>query len=179
MYGWVLPNGIVPHDVTLWLDGLDNGFADRILHTSFAQVGVTKGVAIKDGTEMIFDGATSFITGGNIGNVNTVCFWLKPNGANQNIINMDGTLNIDISAGTVRANNWTSPTITVNGIQTATITNNVWSMIGINSSTSVATSVNTIGKIGAAFYTGSMTGIIYFNKVLTVSQINQLYMRQK
>lgn len=167
------------YDCPLWIDGLDSGIANRFTHTAYTNVAVTKGVAIKSGTELIFDGATSYITGGNVGTIYTINFWVKTNGGSQNLIDMDGTNNIDISSGTVRANNWTSPTIYVNAAVSSTIADAAWSMITVTSATGSATSTNTIGKISAGFYTGSMTRIQYFTKVLTATQIGQIYGMEK
>ena len=80
---------------------------------SLATTGVTPG---KLGQALSFNGTSDLVSLGNVYNgVKTVAFWVKPNSTTQPFIDLNATATVDVSAGTVRGNNFTSPTIYVDG----------------------------------------------------------------
>ena len=68
------------------------------------------------GQGLRFNGTSDVISLGTVYNgVKTIAFWAKPNSTTQSFIDLNGTATIDVTSGTVAANNFTSPTIYVDG----------------------------------------------------------------
>jgi hypothetical protein len=67
------------------------------------------------------------------------------------IIDINGTANIDISSGTVRANNFTSPTIYVNGEAGTTITADTLNHIVVTTGTALTANNVDIGRISSNY----------------------------
>lgn len=176
MFQRTLPSGIKLQDIAFWLDGQDGGFADRKSKTAYTPTSMTKGVNIKGGIEMIFDGAASLIAGNALGNINTITAWIKPTSGTNYLFDLDGASNVSLVNGDVTTTSITSPTIYVNGLSgnTACVVND-WNFIVVTFETAVNATAFNIGKISTNFFAGSMTKIMVFNKVLTSNQIGQLY----
>jgi len=65
MWGGILPNGITPHDVALYIDGRDGSVADRITGTAYTDDDVTLQTDDKNAIRMDFNATTSSIDCGS------------------------------------------------------------------------------------------------------------------
>jgi hypothetical protein len=111
------------------------------------------------------------VGGLNISSVKSVSFWAKPNSTTQSIIDMDGTKNIDISSGVVRANNFTTPTIYVDGEQTTTFPDTNWHYVTVTTGTAVDATALKIGKISSGYYGGVLEDVQMYSRVLSADEI--------
>src|SRR3989344_5530958 len=120
-----------------------------------------------------FDGA---ITGGASGitGIKTISFWAKPDSVTQDIMDLDGTQTIDISAGTVQANNFNTPTIYVDGVVTSTFPSAEWHFVTATTDTGIDATEFSIGKV-SDYYSGKIDDIRLYNRQLTAGEIAQLY----
>lgn len=114
-------------------------------------------------------------SGLNVGNIKTVSFWIKPNSTTQSIIDMDGTKNIDISSGTVRANNFTSPTIYIDGTEKTIFPDTNWHYVTVTTDTAVNASAFYIGKISTNYFNGQIDDVRLYSRALTASEIKRIY----
>jgi len=69
----------------------------------------------------------------------------------EQLIDLNGTATIDVSGGTVQANNFTSPTIYVNGAESSTVTANTINHIIVTTATDISATAFNIGKIGSNY----------------------------
>jgi hypothetical protein len=123
-----------------------------------------------------FDGTDDYIAiGTGYNGVKTVSFWVKPNSTTQSIIDFNGTQTVDISAGTVRGNSFTSPTIYVDGTATSTFPDTDWHFVTITTDTAINASAFNIGKIASAYLSGAIDEVRLYDRVLSVSEISGLY----
>jgi len=128
------------------------------------------------GQAIRFDGTDDYIAiGTGYNGVKTVSFWVKPNSTTQSIIDFNGTQTVDISAGTVRGNSFTSPTIYVDGTATSTFPDTDWHFVTITTDTAINASAFNIGKIASAYLSGAIDEVRLYDRVLSVSEISGLY----
>lgn len=180
MFQKLLPRAITPHDVVLWLDGLDGGYADRRTKTAYTAANMTKGVNINNGLELVFNGTSSKITCGDISVgstklVKSVSFWCNPTTATEYFIDFDGSIIVSMTNNAIVTTGWTSPTVYVNGVAQTEIKAGVWNFVTVTSDTGIDASAVVIGSIGSDFLEGSMTNIIFYTKTLSAIQHGQLY----
>ncbi len=128
------------------------------------------------GQALSFNGSSDVISLGNVYNgVKTVSFWAKPNSTTQPFIDLNGTATIDMTSGTVAANNFTSPTIYVDGAVTSTLSDTNWHHITITTGTGVNASATNIGKISTSYFGGTMDDIRFYSSGLSATQVTDLY----
>lgn len=180
MFSRRLPNSIFRRDVVLALDGI-SGYSDAFNKVAYTPHDVSKGVEIKSGVEILFNGINSYVECGNLGLANTFSFWVSPDftDATYSLIDLNGSSTITIASGNIATANITSPTVYVNGAVTNSISSKVWSFVVVTTETQVNVSDCNIGLIGSSYFSGSMTNILFLNKVLDSNQIGQLYGNDK
>jgi hypothetical protein len=138
--------------------------------------GATTTVAGKIGQALSFNGSTSYISGPTYNGVMTVSFWMKPNTTTQQILSLNATLaSTSVSSGTISANNFTSPTIYVDGAVSSTVSNTNWHFIAITTGTAINASAITIGKTATGYYGGSLDDVRIYNRALSAAEVLQLY----
>lgn len=175
MFNRILPNGIKLSDVVLWLDGLGGTYADRKSKTAYSATDITKRADIKGGKELIFNGSTSFVSCGAIGNVNTISFFVYSNVDTNYMIDLDGSSNLTSVSTFLTTTNITSPTTYINGVSGQTkLISGIWNHVAITFPTDINCTNVILGKVGSGYFDGSMTNILMFNKVLNSTQIGQL-----
>jgi len=131
------------------------------------------------GQALTFSGSTQYVSLGSIYNgVKTVSFWIKPNSTTQPFVDLNTTATIDISAGTVRGNNFSSPTIYVDGVESSTIydNDNEWHLVTVTTATGINASAVNLGKISTSYLTGKLDDVRFYNKVLSSSEVQALYL---
>ena len=114
------------------------------------------------GRHIRFNGVDGYIDVGDISaSCNTIAFWILPGSTTESLIDLDGgTHTVSISAGTVTATGWSSPTIYVNGIVSSTVVADLPSFIVITTGTGFSVSDLDIGRISASYYDGSFIGSV-------------------
>lgn len=104
----------------------------------------------RTGQALSFNGTSSVVSLGSVSSsVKTVAFWVKPNTTTQPLIDLNGTATVDVSSGTVQGNNFTSPTIYVDGVAMAGVSLAAPTFVSeyptaFNSVTSPKTAVNAV-----------------------------------
>lgn len=182
--GFKLPPGTFSSNVNLWVDGGGGTWADRVSKTAYTPAALHVGALIHDGKEIKFDGVTSILTCddrsvSNTVKVNSVTFWANPSTTAAYFIDLNGTASVGMTANAITIAGWTSPTVYVNGVATSTVTSSVWSLITVTSATGINASAVVLGKIGASFYSGSLTNMIVLNKPFTATDHGWMYARSK
>lgn len=179
MWLQTLPNGIDLNDTVFWLDNL-NGFSDRKTKVAYTAANTATGVLSNSGQLITYNGTSTKITIGDVGDVNTIVMWVNPETDAEFFIDLDaGTATITSSGGTVTANNFSSPVYNINGAATQTIVKDTISMLAVTTATAIDADTVIIGNIGADFFEGSIGSVIAFNKVLTPIQLSQMYNKHK
>ncbi len=130
----------------------------------------------RTGQGLLFNGTSDTVSLGNVYNgVKTVSFWVKPNTTTQSLIDLNATATVDINAGTVRGNNFTTPTIYVDGAATATFPDTEWHHIAVTTATGINASAAYIGQIASAYFGGTIDDIRFYSDALTATQVADLY----
>ena len=117
---WTLDgNNIVWGDTTSEIKDVNPGTKHHGNSTNLAAGSAVPG---RTGQGLLFNGSSDTVSLGNVYNgVKTVAFWVKPNTTTQSLIDLNATATVDINAGTVRGNNFTTPTIYINGAPQASV----------------------------------------------------------
>lgn len=111
-------------------------------------------------------------SGINVGNINSVSFWIKTPQTTTEIIDFNGTAYISLSSGSISANGFTDPTIYIDGTATQVFPNdNSWHHIAVTSNTAINAHAVEIGKRGSSYFKGSLDEIKMYNYALTSTQI--------
>lgn len=130
----------------------------------------------KTGQGLNFDGVDEYVTAGNVSSsVKTVSFWMKTTNTTKKIIDLNATATIETSGGTITANNFTSPTIYVNGAVSSTITANTWYHVAITTDTAINANAVDIGRISTGYFPGVIDDVRLYNRALSAGEITQLY----
>lgn len=110
-------------------------------------------------------------SGLNIGNINSVSFWIKTTQATTEIIDFNGTAYISLSSGSISANGFASPTFYIDGSATQVFpSDNSWHHVTVTSNTAINAHAMEIGKRGSNYFKGSLDEIKLYNYVLSASQ---------
>lgn len=109
---------------------------------------------------IIFNGSSGYIDIGNTNQtVRTVSFWIKPNTTTESIIDFDGgTHSISISAGTLTATGFSSPSIYVNGELSTSVVADLPQHIMVTTATGFSASDMDIGRISSSYFDGFIIG---------------------
>jgi hypothetical protein len=112
--------------------------------------------------------------GPSIDDMQTISFWAKPSSTTQNIIDLDeGTHTITMSSGVISANNFSSPTVYIDGVPTTTFPDTDWHHVAITTTTPIDLVQPTFGQISSNYYSGSLDDIRIYNYARTPAQIIQ------
>lgn len=128
------------------------------------------------GQALDFDGTDDYISVGNVYNgVKSVSFWIKADNTTKKILDLNGTAYVEVSAGTITATGWTSPTIYVDGAVSSTIDTN-WHHVTITSSTGINASAVDIGRVSTGYFDGALDDVRFYSSVLSsASEIAELH----
>ena len=107
-----------------------------------------------------FGAIRDYLDCGNIGNVKTVSMLVKPATTTEYFNDLNGTANIDALSATIRANNFTSPTIYKDGVESSVLVANKWNHIIVSTASALAASAFNIGKISSNYLDGWITFLI-------------------
>ena len=118
----------------------------------------TGAIRYATGSAMLFDGKNDYISAGNIGNINTIEFWIYPSNTANTILDLDGgTTYISMSAGAISTTGFSgTPTVTVDGVATSALSSNAWHQVAISTATSVAATNVTVGKVSTNYFNGKL-----------------------
>ena len=120
----------------------------------------TSATSGKTGQALSFNGTSDLVSLGNVYNgVKTVAFWAKPNSATQPFIDLNGTATINMTTGTVAANNFTSPTFYKDGSPSLVSSGSV--AYRSSNATTYATRTNTTLTAPAGIQNGDLLVIIF------------------
>jgi len=123
---------------------------------------------------LVFDGTDEHVAvGTGPGTVSTVEFWVKPTSTTESFLELNGSVSISASSGTISATGFTSPTIYVNGAETSTIVSGAWQHVAVTSGTSVNASAFNLGKIGSDYFDGSLDEVRLWSDVRTAEEIRE------
>ena len=131
-------------------------------------------VAGKYGSALNFDGIDDYVDVGDITetSVKTVELWVKPDAVNvtEEPLDLNGTKYVKITSGIVSGEDFTSPTIYIDGSTGTTITA-AWHHIAITTNTGFSASDVDIGRLNAVYFHGSIDDVRIYNYARTQEQI--------
>jgi hypothetical protein len=93
----------------------------------------------------------------------------------EQLIDLNGTATIDVSGGTVQANNFTSPTIYVNGAESSTVTADTINHIIVTTSTAISPTAVNIGKIGSDYGAFEIMSCVLHDNELSASNVSTTF----
>lgn len=132
----------------------------------------------KFGKALSFDGTDDYVSAGNIAATSsTLALWVYPSSSTGGIATLDGgTHNVSISAGTVAAGGWSSPTIYINGKnRTGPLETDSWQHVAVASVTAIPVTALRIGTDGTNYFTGLIDDVKIYNYARTPEEIRQDY----
>jgi len=113
---------------------------------------------------------------GNVYNgVKTISFWLRADNLTNYAMDLNGTQTITISSGAISANNFTSPTIYVDGKKSSTLPDLNWHHIAITTSSGINASAVYLGKVSTSYFDGILDDVRFYQYERTLEQILQDY----
>ncbi len=131
----------------------------------------------KFGNAASFNGSNQYFNAGStIANVNTVSFWVNPVSTTDNFMNLNSTVYVKSSGGTVSLNGATG-TIYVNSTASTTVAANTWSLVTVTIPAGISASQIEVGRANST-YAGNGTRIDevrVYNRALSPNEIAQLY----
>ena len=202
MFQGLLPNGIFRRDTLLCWDG---GTADRFDKTALTYTSTTSSVKIHDATAHIFNGTSSKIDYGSErvgdGNITMVAwinqntfgegsagrivdngkFWVRANSTSFRIsVSSDGSTEANSATSSLLNDHevFVAVTRTSAGVANIYINGVLSGTANQASGTPAAGSTNLIignNNAASATFDGRISGVCIFNKILTTTQIGQLY----
>lgn len=165
-----------------------NGSATEYIYAAFAELPFGAASALQNtgiaeqvtpgrlGQALEFDGNTNYIDIGDTSqNVRTVSFWMRADSTTEKIIDLNGTANIEVSSGTITANNFTSPTIYVDGEVSSTITADEWHHVVVTTGTNISASDLDIGRVGGSYFDGVLDDVRTYDRALSAGEVERLY----
>ena len=146
--------------------------------SGFAKNGTTTGTTRtigKIGQSLSFDGTDDYVAVGNVSTgLQSVSFWIKADNTTKKIIDLNGTAYVEVSAGTITATGWTSPTIYVDGAVASTIDTG-WHHITITTATGINASAVDIGRVSTGYFDGTLDDIRFYSRAVSASEANRVY----
>lgn len=138
--------------------------------------GTTKAIG-KLGQALSFNGSSDVISmGASYNGVKTVAFWTKPASTTQSILDLNATATVDISSGVVRGNNFSTPTVYVDGVATIAFPADTnWHQVTVTTETGINASALYIGKIASSYLNGSLDDVRIYSRALLSSEVLNLY----
>ncbi len=130
------------------------------------------------GQALEFDGMEDYVDIGSAGsNIQTVSFWLKTSSSTQYLVDLNGSAYVHLSAGTLTATGFTSPTIYIDGVQTTTFpTDNNWHAVTVTTGTGINASDMDIGRVeGLGFAKGLLDDVRIYSRALSAEEVKRLY----
>ena len=86
-----------------------------------------------------FDGTNNYINSGNVGSIKSIAFWMNPDSTTEDIVDLDGgTHTIEITAGTLSATGFSSPSLYVNGALGSSVVADAPQFIGVSTATGIS-----------------------------------------
>jgi hypothetical protein len=123
-----------------------------------------------------FDNSNDYVAvGTGPTSVKTVEFWVNPNSTSTEFIDLNGSAYINVSAGTISATGFTSPTIYVNGSASTTLSANQWSHIAVTTGTGLNATALNFGKRSTSYFNGQMDEVALYSSALTATQVADDY----
>lgn len=128
--------------------------------------------------KMSFDGTNDKIDCGDIGNINTISFWINPNSNGEQILQIDTNKHIVLSGGTVTYTGVTATATYVNGTATTTYKGNWWQNIICVMDTVDANNFE-LGWNGTDYGQIKLDEVKAFNEIKTAGYAKQYYEQTK
>ena len=135
-------------------------------------------VSGKYGSALYFDGVDDYVDVGDTSqNIKTISFWLAAGAANEKILDLDGgTHYIEIdSSSDIQAQEFTSPTIYINGVQGSRISINTWQHVVVITNTAIDANNVDLGKVSTNYFYGIIDEVRLYNYVRTAEEIKLDY----
>lgn len=132
--------------------------------------------AMNTGRGLDFDGVNDLVDMGNPGiSCKTIVFYCNPDTTTQSILHLTAAISVSISAGTLAATGWTSPTRYVNGAASSTVAATNWQQIAITSATGFTVNDMELGRISSTYFAGMLSNVKIFSVELSAAQVAELY----
>ncbi len=149
--------------------GIDNS-GDWKNHATTTTIG-------KVGQAISFDGVDDVVSvPSEIVGVRTVAFWMKGTSTpSSKIMALNATHNIESINGTITANNFSSPTIYVDGVVSSVVTAG-WHHVAITTAVGLSSSGVLLGAVGSVFFSGALDEVRMYDRTISADEIKRLYL---
>ncbi len=126
------------------------------------------------GGALEFDG-NDYVNIGNVGNIQTVEFWLNDSNATDGILELiNNSTYVSISGSAIVATGFTSASIYVNGIATSTLSSG-WNHVVVVDTASVAAASFLIGEANSDYMSGIIDEVSVYNRALSIAEVRYHY----
>ncbi len=126
------------------------------------------------GGALEFDG-NDYVNIGNVGNIQTVEFWLNDSNAADGILELiNNSVYVSISSSAIVATGFTSASIYVNGIATSTLSSG-WNHVVVTDTASVAATSFLIGEANGDYMQGTIDEVSVYNRALSIAEVRYHY----
>jgi hypothetical protein len=175
-----IPKNLLAHwsfdgSVTRWSTGRTSDISGNNTGQLISMSTSTSPTLGKVGQAFIFNGVSSSVNvSATVSGIQSVAFWIKST-STQQIMDFNGTQSIEMLNGTITANNFSGPTVYVDGSETSTLPDANWHHVVVTTGSSFSGSAITLGKIGTGFYGGVLDDIRLYSRALTSREVKQLY----
>lgn len=127
------------------------------------------------GGALEFDDA-SYVDIGDVGNIQTVEFWLNNSNATDGILELiDNSTYVSISGSAITATGFTSPTTYVNGSSDSASLASGWNHVVVTDTTSVAAASFLIGEANGDYMSGIIDEVRVYNRALSDAEVRFHY----
>lgn len=107
--------------------------------------------------------------------IRAISFWINPDSTTNHFVSLTSGVYLTSTSGTLSATGFTNPKIYVNGTETTTIAADTWQHVTITTDTAIDSDQFFIGRVGSDYYDGSLDEVRIYNRVLSPSEVAQLY----
>jgi len=156
-----------------------SGNSHHLNHASTFPTWQTEDMCVMDKC-LKFNGSTDGLASDTVNGVKSVAFWVKPMANSAYLLALTSTVTITTnSTGVVSANNFTSPTIYINGIAqtTPTLPLYQWSHVEVTTGTGVDSNAIMIGETAGGFANAYFDEVKFFTTAHTAAQVRTLAIR--
>ncbi len=117
-----------------------------------------------------------FSTASTLTGIKSVAFWVNPDSNTNYYMNLNASTYISSSSGTLSATGFSLPKYYVNGVETQTITADVWQHVVVTSETAITTSNQFyIGRASSSYMDGTIDEARAWMRYLSPGEVVDLY----
>jgi len=187
--GWFTSNNVPSDTLTRGLVGywgMDEGSGTAAYDASNNNnIGILSGpswggstTTCKIGGCLTFDGTNDYVDVGNVGNVQSVEFWINDANATDGVLELiNNSTYISIASSAITATGFTSATKYINGSSASASLASGWNHVVITDTAAVAAASFLIGEANTDYTSGIIDEVRIYNRALSAEEVRYHYNR--